>query len=371
MISELMTNLQKRRLGTQLWAKPGANGLPDLPDLYSYYFFLLPAPKNIDVVSKIKEYLLTLDPRHSFSQQTGSSTIDIYGGQDTMTTEVSRATKPAVQFPFEARGKIEWTTSESKELWKKVLDWWENDRKALPVAESNMEPRWETDEIVSRMEELGDFLERVVLPKMKRENEDEVNNFLAFFSDTRKRGVYLTTALPYLLMHSPGEREKVTQTILDDLSSGTDKAVGKSAQAVRHWIHLADADHVEHPPDAVLSKLIERVIFRRREGIKECLQSLAFLLAEKPTAFSLEQANLIASCLVPWHDTTCLPVTEQTGDFPEEERPALRVLLGRLTSALSGWFKNNHQTEPSEIAFMRKPYRTDPLPEVRRSFVRS
>lgn len=370
-VSELLTEAQQRRLGSLLWEKTGANGLPDLPDLYSYNYLHLPAPNNVDVVSKIKEYLLTLDPQHSFSQQTGSSTIDIYGEQDTMTTEVSRATKPVVQLPFEARGKIEWTTSESKELWKKILDWWENDKKALPVAESNMEPRWETGEIVSRIEKLGEFLERVVLPNMKRENEDEVNNLLAFFSDTRKRGVYLATALPYLLMHSPGESEKVTQTILDDLSSGTDKAVGKSAQAVRHWIHLADADYVEHPPDTLLGKLIERVSFRRREGIKECLQSLAFLLAEKPAAFSLEQANLIASCLVPWHDATCLPVTDQTGDFPEEERPALRVLLGRLTSALSDWFENNHQTEPPEIDFMRERYRTDPLPEVRRSFISS
>ena len=370
-ISELMTKAQQRSLGSLLWEKTGKNGLPDLPDLYSYSYLRLPAPDNVDVVSKIKEHLLTLDPQHSFSQETGSSTIDIYGGQDTMTTEVSRATKPVVQLPFESRGKIEWTTSESKELWKKILDWWENDKKALPVAESNMEPRWETGEIVSRIEELGELLERVVLPNMRRENEDEVNNLLAFFLDTRKRGVYLATALPYLLMHSPSESEKVTQAILDDLSSGTDKAAGKSAQAVRHWIHLADADYVEHPPDAVLGKLIERVIFRRREGIKECLQSLAFLLAEKPTAFSLEQANLIASCLVPWHDATCLPVTEQTGDFPEEERPALRVLLGRLTSALNDWFENNHQTEPSEIAFMRERYRTDPLPEVRRSFFNS
>jgi len=288
-----------------------------------------------------------------------------------MTTEVSRATKPVVQLPFEARGKIEWTTSESKELWKKVLDWWENDKKALPVAESNIEPRWETGKIVSRIEELGEFLERVVLPNMKRENQDEVNNLLAFFSDTRKRGVYLTSALPYLLVHSPGKSEEVTRMILNDLSSCDDKAVGKSAQAVRHWIHLADAGFVEHPTDAVFNKLIERVIFRRREGIKACFRNLAFLLAEKPPAFSLERAKLIASCLIPWHDATYLPVSVQTGDFPEEERLDLRVLLGRLASALSDWFKNNNHSEPSEIAFMRERYRTDPLPEVRRSFVNS
>ena len=370
-ISELMTKAQQRRLGSLLWKRTGTNGLPDLPDLYSYNYFSLPAPKNIDVVSKVKESLISLAPLKSFSQSAPSTQeIDLGEAEDRMVPEVARATKPVVQLPLEAKGKIEWSINETKELWEKVLNWWENDKKALAMAGDGEESNWGIDRIVSRLEGIDEFLVRIVLPSMDIENKDEVDNLLNFLSETRRNGVYLTTALPYLLLHPLDKKKCVTRTILRDLTLGADKEVRKSAQAVRHWIHLADAGLVEHPRDAVLNKLIERVIFRRREGIKACLQNLAFLLAEKPTAFSLEQANLIASCLVPWHDATYLPVSEQTGDFPEEESLDLRVLVGSLASSLSDCLKSKHseQREPSGISFLKDKYRSDPLPEVRRSF---
>ena len=69
-VSELMTNAQKQRLGALLWETISANLLPDVPDLYSFCYFHLPAPQNIDVASRVKEYLLSLEPRRSVSQET-------------------------------------------------------------------------------------------------------------------------------------------------------------------------------------------------------------------------------------------------------------------------------------------------------------
>ena len=371
-ISELMTKAQQRRLGSLLWKKTGANGLPDLPDLYSYNFFLLPAPKNIDVVSKIKEYLLTLGAAKSPAKTaTSSEEPDEGEAEYKMVAEVSRATKPAVQLPYKAEGKIEWSSDETKDLREELFNWWNKNRKVLELTAAGGVSNWGTDNVMSQLEGIDEFLVRVVLPNLEINNEDEVSSLLDLLWETRKHGVFFTTALPYLLLHPLDEREKVTQTILADLSSGSNEAVKKSAQAVRHWIHLADAGLVEQPPDTVLDRLIERVVFRQREGIDACLTNLTFLLSENPRSFSLEQANRIVSCLIPWHNATCLPVSEQNGDFPEEERPDLRVLLGRLASTLSGWFKNNLQPEPPKIASMKERYRSDPLPEVRRSFVKS
>ncbi len=370
-ISELMTKAQQRKLGSLLWKRTGTNGLPDLPELYSYKYFSLPAPKNIDVGSKVKEYLLTLGAAKSPAQTASSSEEpDVGEAEYKMVAEVSRATKPAVQLPYEAEGKIEWNSDETKELREKVFNWWNKNRKVLELTASGEDSNWGTDNVMSQLEGIDEFLVRIVLPNMEIENKDEVNSLLDFLWETREHGVFFTTALPYLLLHPLDEREKVTQTILDDLSFGSNEAVKMSAQAVRHWIHLADAGLVEQPPDTVLDKLIERVVFRRREGFDACLQNLTFLLSENPRTFSLEQTNLIVSCLIPWHDATCLPVSEQTGDFPEEERPDLRVLLGSLASALSDWLKSNfpEQPEPAGISLLRERYFSDPLPEVRRSF---
>ena len=286
-----------------------------------------------------------------------------------MASDVARATKPIVQLPHESMGEIEWSTDEARELWEKVFNWWENDKMGLTLVEEENVSSWGGDSIVSSFDQLDLFLERVVLPRIESDSNSEVNRLLDFLSETRKYGIYLTAALPYLLVHSPDEAGNVTRTILDDLSRRDERAVKKGAEAVRHWIHLADAGLVEDPPDAVLSKLIDNVIFRQREGIGACLQNLVFLLREKHDAFSFEQVNLLVSSLVPWQSATCLPIPEGAGDFQEDMRPALRCHLGRLASALSDWFEEKlpEQLEPSVLSFLIESYRKDPLPEVRRS----
>ena len=97
--------------------------------------------------------------------------------------------------------------------------------------------------------------------------------------------MYLTTVLPYVLLHRSSEKEKIIQTILDDLSSDNEEAVKASARAVRHWIHLADARLLDDLPNSVVDKLLQRVVFRRPEGIQTCLNQLAALLIEKPDVF--------------------------------------------------------------------------------------
>ena len=369
-VLELMSEAQKQRLGALLWEKTRANGLPDVPDLYSFSYLHLPAPQNVDVVSKVREYLLNLQPRRAVSQtESSAAEIELGETEDRMVSEVARATKPVVQIPNESGGKIEWSLDEAKELWKKVFDWWENDKRPLENVEERSGFLWGEDTIKSRFEELDEFLGRVVLPKVESDNENEVNKLLEFLLETRQYGIYLTTALPYLLLHSLDEAGNVSSTILNDLTLGDERAAMKGAQAVRHWIHLADAGLVEDPPDALLNKLIDRVIFRQREGVGASLQNLALLLSEKPDTFSFEQVSLVVSSLVAWQSATFLPLSESAGDFPEAERPSLRCHLGRLASALGVWLENNFpgQPEPSEISLLRESFRTDPLPEVRRS----
>ena len=206
---------------------------------------------------------------------------------------------------------------------------------------------------------------------MDSASEEEWKQVLGFLSEVRKHGIYLTMTLPYILLHRSIEVDKVMQTILDDLLSGEEKAVEASAKAVRHWVYLAGAHHIDDPPIVVVDKLIQRVVFRRFEGILTCLDQLTLLLIEKPDTFTAEQVNLLVNSLIPWHNATCLPLSEEReGDFPEEERPELRTRLGRLVSVLSIWLKNKFpgQPEPPEITQLRKSYKSDPLPEVRRSF---
>ena len=365
--TNLMSKNQQGDLGTLLWEKTSTNGLPDLPNLPYVNYLNLPVPAAVDVVSKIKEYLSTLTPIEVSSDAAGN--IRGPEAEDRMILEVAFASKSIVQLPYESKGIIEWSLEETRELWQKMIEWWESVKVVLVLEKPSSYPLG-TERITSSLEYLGTFLARVVLPKMDSASEDEWKQVLGLLSEVREHEIYLTTTLPYILLHRSSEGDKVMRTILNDLSSGEEKAVEASAKAVRHWVYLADADHLDNSTDDVVDKLIERVVFRRPEGVLTCLDQLTLLLIEKPSTFTAEQVNLMVNSLIPWHGATCLPLSEEReGDFPEEERPELRTLLGRLTSALRIWLKNElpDKPEPPEIAQLRESYKSDPLPEVRRS----
>ena len=367
----LMSEEQRKTLGILLWQKTGAHGLPDIANIFSSIYLHLPAPDKADAVSKVRAYLLTVTPRRAVTNDSTDSVRTELGiPKDEMILEVAQATKPVVWLPYESKGAIEWSLDETRELWRTAFEWWENDRVALGSRRGQNEFPFGTDYLLSRFEHLETFVSRIVLPKMDTANEDEWEIVSSFFTQARQHGVYLTTALPYLLLHRPFEKNKVLETILNDLSSDDQRAVKASARAIRHWIHLADAGMVEGPRPCAIDELIGRVIFRRTEGINTCLEQLELLLTEKPDVFTFEHVQLIVSSLTSWRYATCLPVSEGgSREFPEEERPELRVLLGRLASALSSWFSTNlsGKPEPLEISILRDVYSSDPLPEVRRS----
>ena len=369
--AELMTEEQRNRLSALLWGKTNEHGLPDLPDLHCFKYLHLPSPEEVDVVSKVKQCILDLTPIKSVSVGTGGRiSISEQGREDPLILNAACASKAVVHIPYEPKGIIEWNWDETKELWDKVLKWWDNEKIVLPIERFSPFP-FGTEHISDNLEDVGAFLARAILPKMDSASEDEWNRMLAFLSEARKRGVYLTMALPYVLLHRSSERDGIIQTIFEDLSSDNEKAVKASAQAVRHWIHLADAGLLDNLPTAAVDKLILRVLFRRPEGILTCLDQLALLIIEKPAVFNPDQVNLVVASFTPWSQATCLPLSEERNEgFPEEERPELRDLLGRLASALSIWLENQFpdQPEPTEISLLRESYKSDPLPEVRRAF---
>ena len=365
--TNLMSQNQQGDLGTLLWEQTGTNGLPDLPIWHYVNYLNLPAPAAVDVISKIKKYLLSLSPIGVSSDAAGN--VRGPETEDRMILEVAFASKSIVQLPYESKVSIEWSLEETRELWQKMIEWWENVKDVL-VREKTSPLPLGTERISVGLKYLGKFLERVVLPKMDSASEEEWKQVLGFLSEVRKHGIYLTMTLPYILLHRSIEVDKVMQTILDDLLSGEEKAVVASAKAVLHWVYLAGAHHMDDPPIVVVDKLIQRVVFRRPEGILTCVDQLTLLLIEKPDTFTAEQVNLLVNSLIPWHNATCLPLSEEReGDFPEEERPELRTRLGRLVSVLSIWLKNKFpgQPEPPEITQLKESYKLDPLPEVRRS----
>ena len=368
--TNLMTEEQEGRFGDLLWENPTASDLPDLPNLTLFNFLHLPSPPEINVKSRLKQHLLTLKPRKSVSLDGTSISIELT--EDQMIHEVTSASKPVVRLPSEPQGEIEWELTEVNQMWNDVYEWWENDKHA--IKRTNQDSRFAAgfdDNIRRSLERTSTFLARVVLPQMGTASEDEWTTVLSFLSDAREDKVYLTQALPYILLHRPNRFDMVLSTIRNDLASDEEKAVDAAALAVSHWAYLGDETNIERVPHDAINDLIKQVIFRRPEGAKTCLRQLALIISKKSDLIDSDQVNLVVSSLTPWLEATRIPIPENDGGgFPEHERPLLRALLGRLASALSDWMKIKLPDQPElpEISTLRESYSSDPLPEVRRSF---
>lgn len=370
--SKLMTTEQEDELGRLMWAGVPEDGTPDLPLAY-FSFLHLPSPSDIDVAGRVRNKLLALTPVKSVSFNSDGKLSFTQGPwQEQVILEVSMATKPLVLLPDEAKGEIEWTADEAKLLWSNALDWWNNDKALLnEVRGDDLFGGMGKDSIFATLERFDLFLARAVFPYMKGRPDAEWTEVLDFVSEANDKGVCLARCQPYILVHRPERKAEVEHIIKSGLAEGTEKTVGACSLAIRHWIHLAGAGIIEEPSYNLLGKLINRVVFRRPEGIHSCIRQVSLLLFEKPNAFSCESIQLLIASLVPWHVAIILPAENGIGgDFPVEERPDLRALVGSLAAALSKWLSVNRpeSADPSEVSLWREACDLDPLPEVNRAF---
>ena len=214
------------------------------------------------------------------------------------------------------------------------------------------------------------FLVRVRVAGMAAAPEEEWEQLLEFVDDTRKYGVLLTAATPYFLIHRPDRRDDTADRVTDDLAGGAGAVADYAARAVRHWVHLADAQLVEPVPNPVIGALVDRVAFRRLAGARFCVRELSALLVEKGAAFSGESVDRLISGLTAWEEAVAPePDDHDGGGIAPDERPDLRERVGLLANALGTWWEEHRAGRdlPRPVRQVLDRYRQDPLPEVRRA----
>lgn len=366
----LMTENQQRRFGELLWEERTPENTPNLPRIPAIAFLQFPAPSDVDVPSIIKRYILSLPSKGAVSlNPNGSFSIAVGRQEQPLIFEATLASKPVLQLRGEDAGVLDWTAEEAKVLYKKAIEWWATDKVALQHTRQN--DLLNLDSIKKTAARFGDFMARITLPRMQWADEGEWQVLLQNLEEMRRLSVYPTTALPYILLHRLAESNTIAQTIGMDINSDVDEAIAAAAHAIHHWVNLSAAGKVPHPPSNLVATLIESVMFRRKEGIRSCIQALAFIILDQTDAITPSQANLLAASLVSWNHATILPIPDDgVSEFPEAERPDLRAAVASLAGALKRWFAASlpEAPEPSGLTLWKELCKSDQLPEVRRAF---
>jgi len=368
--ANLMNVEQCERLGNLLWEQVTANNLPDLSGYHMALYLDLPAPEKIDEVSVVKNYLLNLSPQRTVQKSPGGKSILIGGRGQEFIGEVALATKSIIDISGDSGGTIDWTPVEAELLYRKTIEWWQDDKEAFEIEKrSESIGAFGPNPVVETLEYIGLFLAKAILPIVKW-TDDDYKKFIDWIAELRQHSISPSIALPYVLLTRPSEAPSIAQIISDDLQSDRRESVGVAAETIRHWICLSLAEFVSPPPETLLQAIVERIVFRQKPGLRECLDQLNLLLFDRIDALNERQIELLIASLGPWYSSTMAANGIRDGEFSDEERCELRVKIAMLAGSLSGWLRHHKPDgiEPSQIIRWRELCATDPLPEVRRAF---
>ncbi|CAN5782393.1 hypothetical protein BH09VER1_BH09VER1_17890 [soil metagenome] len=371
--AKLMTADQRDQFGGILWERRNKNGLADLEHHAMFGLFHLPVPKDIPIVDLIKNRLLSM-PAKGIVSYDDNGKMQVAGpGWSVLPFlfETSLASKPILQLRGDALGEIVWTPDESRQLYLKIRTWWENDKVLLgreheePVFSFGKAPVQDTSR------ELGKFLRRAVLPKAEWFDNNEWESLFGWITELRELGIFANDVLPYILLHRSERAGEFEEVIKNDIHSGLPDATETSVVAVRHWLHLAEAEKIPKPDPSLLAAIIERFIFRRKEGIEDLCSELTFLIVDMPSALADADMRTIGQSLVSWDFATALHSNHDViKEFSNDDCPDLRFHVARLAGAMEQWFKGRMIALPEQsgVHHWKKLCENDAFPEIRRAF---
>jgi hypothetical protein len=221
-------------------------------------------------------------------------------------------------------------------LFATVLNWWNNDKVALENGSSIR--MGSADSFFRNLNLLNGFLIRVVLPRIGPGDVDTTRQLAAMLDELRNARGFPTPVLPFTLLYSPGDFATVAKLITDDLYSNDGDAVAAAAEATRRWVELCTANKIPAPPPALMSALIERVVFRRQPGTARCIVELARLIADAPQAVGASQAALLIASLsksieTPWGSVLAATSERHRAHAPSSSVSASRPHFGHVPSA--------------------------------------
>ena len=360
---------ESRKLGALVWAACPEGTLPKWNGLVVGDYAELPAPEGVEVVHAIKRELLGGAAAAAAQTERGTASV-VIGVKSDGFLEAGQATRAIVDIPDEPSGSVEWSAEEAGRLWTALREWW---RKTLPRIRFEIArelPFGQADTVRANAVELERFLVRVkVAGTDANEGKDwtEVDDLVA---EAREVGVEVGGALPYLLVHRPGQRERIETDIVRDLTERDGRRAAAAARAVRHWVYLVAAGRVDGSVATVVNALADRIAFRRLKGARSCIRELAVLLVEKGDFVSGESVDRLVAGLDGWEEAVERQMDDSdVGGIRPEERPDLREAVGGLVSALNSWWRERRadRPPPTAVARLTKTYGLDPLPEVRRA----
>ena len=353
------------RFADALWSQiDQKTGLPSNFDyLHKNAYLYCPEPERGMAKQKLKEYLLTSDfPIISFNF---NSTID-----NSYLNNLFYATRT---IDNDSDNLIDWNQKEVESLLEKIFIAI-NEQKDAIINLYKMPSS--IRDIQSFLELIGDLLILVILPRIKKSEQNiksQVHELIEILRQVSESSVY--TFLPYMLLISPEsyDIEDIVRNLKRALFSTDKYSIRHSLKGLYYWIAYANEDELREAPRDLFERLIYIIYSLRQPGLDYALDCTYLILKKSPNYFQKEDFETLSEGLESLLEETRYPknwteldLQDSQSSIPNVDKPTYRKYASRLAHQLYFVLESQGGEIPSVLNTWREESLNDKLPQIRK-----
>jgi hypothetical protein len=232
-------------------------------------------------------------------------------------------------------------------LLNNIINWWEGERSdideaiSLPMA---------GDSIKKCLIYISRIFAVIILPRLHSISLDKglKNSVQKLLSEIEELDCLIYSAVPSLLFLDSDDFNKVSDKLRMALNLIEEKTVNDSVYGVLNWILFCKTCNLIPPPQDFFDELINRILGRRKPGLRASIDAICVVIQRYPEMFSMSHFDSLLLALKYLLKETDLPSLQELGNDETIyfDRPEYRRLVSQLAYDLYYLFEGQGKNIP-------------------------
>ncbi len=315
--SGFLDDAYSRRFGDALWKERNEDGLPGNTMFRTFAFVTLPHPDDVDPEALMRAYIR----KTPFPIQThsGKKGIGITFGNILICDEI-----------LAANGCMELGGDLVRELFLRILEWWDADREQLRAKEEPSPFGTITEEFRRRFEKLKDILVNVIIPHWDESFTDrDEENLERLVQEFGEYGLPKLEVLARSLLVR-NEAGIFTPHMTEKALASNDHAVVVDALKAICWIVTGKSPADPDVKSVYIRQAAQAVLLQKSPGLKSAINAITSIIMNDSGLVSEDVVSTMLSALEELADR----FMDRSNGMEFEEKLSVRVSAARLAHEL-------------------------------------
>jgi len=330
---DLLSKKQIEQLANSLWHNIDSNtGFPSDSIYLLYSYLILPHPKNINPEKLLKAYLAaSVFPIQAHKADRG---VPMTGGYIPIFQEINGTSN--------SDAKYSWSKSDISLLLKKLIEWWDADKKYLEVDDKPDAFGSIPNEFKARFSNLISIFTDILSPNyrlMEDSEKDEVIRVLNEFE--RFRMVNLAAKVSFYRLF-PNYQEEITRSIFECLFSKEREKIIDALNGFKILLKVSASSHED-----IVSVISEHIRSRTGTALVSFIKIISFVIKKYPKLINSKVLSDLKLGLTYLQKETQILSDDTPGDV--DNKLSIKRESAYLTVVLKNYYSSKKIKMPEYI----------------------